>query len=149
MNDEFAAKTKEKKELEDSIDLCSQKLQRAEKLIGKYFKVISYKFPSFFLLFFLSFFFSFFDTGMELRSKITKTNVRVNDLENWNPRNLMFKVLKHEGEVDYISLIRQFCVIGIDVWKVFGFIFAWTEGETKRRASFVNRPCGWCQFYYP
>ncbi|XP_075210784.1 dynein heavy chain 3, axonemal [Lycorma delicatula] len=34
LNDEFAAKTKEKKELEDSIELCSQKLQRAEKLIG-------------------------------------------------------------------------------------------------------------------
>ncbi|RZF36882.1 hypothetical protein LSTR_LSTR004570 [Laodelphax striatellus] len=34
LNDEFAAKTKEKKELEDAIDLCSQKLQRAEKLIG-------------------------------------------------------------------------------------------------------------------
>ncbi|KAG8302485.1 Dynein heavy chain 3, axonemal [Homalodisca vitripennis] len=34
LNDEFAAKTKEKKELEDSIDLCCQKLDRAEKLIG-------------------------------------------------------------------------------------------------------------------
>ncbi|KAL1116324.1 hypothetical protein AAG570_005819 [Ranatra chinensis] len=34
LNDEFAAKTKEKKELEDSIDICSMKLDRAEKLIG-------------------------------------------------------------------------------------------------------------------
>jgi cell division protein FtsL len=35
LNDEFAAKTKEKKELEDSINLCSMKLDRAEKLLGK------------------------------------------------------------------------------------------------------------------
>lgn len=34
LNDEFAAKTKEKKELEDQIDQCVQKLDRAEKLIG-------------------------------------------------------------------------------------------------------------------
>lgn len=34
LNDEFAAETKKKKELEDSIELCSQKLDRAEKLIG-------------------------------------------------------------------------------------------------------------------
>ena len=34
LNDEFAAMTKQKKELEDNIDLCSQKLDRAEKLIG-------------------------------------------------------------------------------------------------------------------
>lgn len=33
MNDEFAAETKKKKELEDDIYLCSQKLDRAEKLI--------------------------------------------------------------------------------------------------------------------
>lgn len=33
LNDEFAAMTKQKKELEDSIELCSQKLDRAEKLI--------------------------------------------------------------------------------------------------------------------
>jgi dynein heavy chain len=35
LNDEFAALTKRKKELEDAIDVCSQKLDRAEKLIGK------------------------------------------------------------------------------------------------------------------
>lgn len=34
LNDEFAAETKKKKELEDNIELCSQKLDRAEKLIG-------------------------------------------------------------------------------------------------------------------
>lgn len=34
LNDEFAAMTKQKKELEDSIELCSQKLDRAEKLIS-------------------------------------------------------------------------------------------------------------------
>ncbi|KAL0279081.1 UNVERIFIED_CONTAM: hypothetical protein PYX00_000712 [Menopon gallinae] len=34
LNDEFATMTKQKKELEDNIDLCSQKLERAEKLIG-------------------------------------------------------------------------------------------------------------------
>ncbi|XP_017770457.1 PREDICTED: dynein heavy chain 3, axonemal-like [Nicrophorus vespilloides] len=34
LNDEFAAETKKKKELEDQIELCSQKLDRAEKLIG-------------------------------------------------------------------------------------------------------------------
>ncbi|KAJ8963034.1 hypothetical protein NQ314_005606 [Rhamnusium bicolor] len=34
LNDEFAAETKKKKELEDLINLCSQKLDRAEKLIG-------------------------------------------------------------------------------------------------------------------
>lgn len=34
LNDEFAAETKKKKELEDAIELCSQKLSRAEKLIG-------------------------------------------------------------------------------------------------------------------
>ncbi|GJQ73710.1 DNAH3 [Trypoxylus dichotomus] len=34
LNDEFAAETKKKKELEDQIDICSQKLDRAEKLIG-------------------------------------------------------------------------------------------------------------------
>jgi dynein heavy chain len=28
--------TKKKKELEDAIDICSQKLDRAEKLIGEY-----------------------------------------------------------------------------------------------------------------
>ena len=34
LNDEFEAMTKKKKELEDNIDLCSKKLDRAEKLIG-------------------------------------------------------------------------------------------------------------------
>lgn len=34
LNDEFAAETKKKKDLEDDINLCSQKLDRAEKLIG-------------------------------------------------------------------------------------------------------------------
>jgi dynein heavy chain len=34
LNDEFAAETKKKKELEDQIEICSQKLDRAEKLIG-------------------------------------------------------------------------------------------------------------------
>ncbi|XP_072152186.1 dynein axonemal heavy chain 3 isoform X4 [Bemisia tabaci] len=34
LRDELAEKTREKKELEDSIELCSQKLDRAEKLIG-------------------------------------------------------------------------------------------------------------------
>lgn len=34
LNDEFAAETKKKKDLEDEINLCSQKLDRAEKLIG-------------------------------------------------------------------------------------------------------------------
>ena len=35
LNDEFAAMTKKKRDLEDNIELCSQKLDRAEKLIGK------------------------------------------------------------------------------------------------------------------
>lgn len=34
LNDDFAAMSKKKKDLEDNIDLCSQKLERAEKLIG-------------------------------------------------------------------------------------------------------------------
>ncbi|KAK5640705.1 hypothetical protein RI129_009252 [Pyrocoelia pectoralis] len=34
LNDEFAAETKKKKDLEDLIELCSQKLIRAEQLIG-------------------------------------------------------------------------------------------------------------------
>lgn len=34
LNDELAAETKKKKDLEDEIDLCSKKLERAEKLIG-------------------------------------------------------------------------------------------------------------------
>ncbi|XP_068084555.1 dynein axonemal heavy chain 3 [Anabrus simplex] len=34
LNDEFAAMTRKKKELEDAIELCCQKLDRAEKLIG-------------------------------------------------------------------------------------------------------------------
>lgn len=34
LNDEFETMTKKKKELEDNIDLCSKKLDRAEKLIG-------------------------------------------------------------------------------------------------------------------
>jgi len=34
LRDELAEKTKEKKELEDNIDLCSQKLTRAEQLIS-------------------------------------------------------------------------------------------------------------------
>ncbi|KAJ8964394.1 hypothetical protein NQ317_006775 [Molorchus minor] len=34
LNDEFAAETKKKKELEDDISLCAQKLDRAEQLIG-------------------------------------------------------------------------------------------------------------------
>lgn len=34
LNDELAAETKKKKDLEDQILLCSQKLERAEKLIG-------------------------------------------------------------------------------------------------------------------
>ncbi|KAF5289736.1 hypothetical protein FQA39_LY03653 [Lamprigera yunnana] len=34
LNDEFAAETKKKKDLEDMIELCSQKLVRAEQLIG-------------------------------------------------------------------------------------------------------------------
>ena len=34
LNDEFEAKTQMKKDLEDNIDLCSKKLDRAEKLIG-------------------------------------------------------------------------------------------------------------------
>ncbi|KAG5895230.1 hypothetical protein JTB14_003447 [Gonioctena quinquepunctata] len=34
LNDEFAAETKKKKDLEDQINVCSQKLDRAEKLIG-------------------------------------------------------------------------------------------------------------------
>jgi dynein heavy chain len=33
LNDEFAANIKRKKELEDELNLCSQKLDRAEKLI--------------------------------------------------------------------------------------------------------------------
>jgi len=35
LNDEYAVMNKKKKDLEDNIDLCSQKLDRAEKLIGK------------------------------------------------------------------------------------------------------------------
>ena len=31
LNDEFAAMTKKKKDLEDNIDLCSQKLDRLER----------------------------------------------------------------------------------------------------------------------
>lgn len=34
LNDELACETKKKKDLEDQIELCSQKLDRAEKLIG-------------------------------------------------------------------------------------------------------------------
>ncbi len=34
LNDEFEVMTQKKKELEDNIDLCSKKLDRAEKLIG-------------------------------------------------------------------------------------------------------------------
>jgi dynein heavy chain, axonemal len=34
LNDDFAAMSKKKKDLEDNIDLCSQKLERAKKLIG-------------------------------------------------------------------------------------------------------------------
>ena len=34
MNDEFEAMTQKKKDLEDNIDLCSKKLDRAEQLIG-------------------------------------------------------------------------------------------------------------------
>ncbi|XP_057653134.1 dynein axonemal heavy chain 3 [Diorhabda carinulata] len=34
LNDEFAAETKKKKDLEDQIFICAQKLDRAEKLIG-------------------------------------------------------------------------------------------------------------------
>lgn len=34
LNDEFEAMTQKKKELEDNIDLCQKKLERAEKLIG-------------------------------------------------------------------------------------------------------------------
>lgn len=34
LNDEFAGESKKKKDLEDQIDLCSQKLDRAKKLIG-------------------------------------------------------------------------------------------------------------------
>jgi dynein heavy chain len=35
LNDEFSAMNEKKKELEDNINLCSLKLQRAEQLIGK------------------------------------------------------------------------------------------------------------------
>jgi len=35
LNDEFAAMTKKKKDLEDSIEVGHQKLERAEKLIGE------------------------------------------------------------------------------------------------------------------
>ena len=34
LNDEFEAMTQKKKELEENIDVCSKKLDRAEKLIG-------------------------------------------------------------------------------------------------------------------
>ena len=34
LNDEFEAMQQKKKDLEDNIDLCSKKLDRAEKLIG-------------------------------------------------------------------------------------------------------------------
>ena len=34
LNDDFERATKKKKGLEDNIDLCSKKLDRAEKLIG-------------------------------------------------------------------------------------------------------------------
>lgn len=34
LNDEFEAMTQKKKDLEENIDLCSKKLDRAEKLIG-------------------------------------------------------------------------------------------------------------------
>ena len=34
LNDEFEAKTQDKKDLEENIDLVSKKLDRAEKLIG-------------------------------------------------------------------------------------------------------------------
>lgn len=37
LNDEYAAMNKKKKDLEDNIELCSTKLDRAEKLIGKQF----------------------------------------------------------------------------------------------------------------
>jgi dynein heavy chain len=35
LNDEFSAMNEKKKELEDNINLCSLKLQRAAQLIGK------------------------------------------------------------------------------------------------------------------
>lgn len=34
LHDEWAEKTKEKKELEDSIEVCTLKLERAGKLLG-------------------------------------------------------------------------------------------------------------------
>ena len=34
LNDDFAAMSKKKKDLEDSIDQCCQKMERAETLIG-------------------------------------------------------------------------------------------------------------------
>lgn len=37
LNDEYAAMNKKKKDLEDNIELCSQKLERAEKLIGTWY----------------------------------------------------------------------------------------------------------------
>ncbi len=37
LNDDFATMTRRKKELEDNIELCSQKIVRAEQLIGKLF----------------------------------------------------------------------------------------------------------------
>lgn len=41
LNDEYAAMNKKKKDLEDNIELCSQKLMRAEKLIGTHDNNIS------------------------------------------------------------------------------------------------------------
>ena len=34
LHDEWAEKTKQKKELEDAIDICTLKLERAGKLLG-------------------------------------------------------------------------------------------------------------------
>jgi len=37
LNDEYAAMNKKKRDLENNIELCSQKLERAERLIGLFF----------------------------------------------------------------------------------------------------------------
>jgi hypothetical protein len=51
LNDDFAAMSKKKKDLEDNIEKCRQKMLRAEKLIGglggeQVFKYLMYKFQN-------------------------------------------------------------------------------------------------------
>lgn len=53
-------------------------------------------------------------------SQIADINLRLNYLENRNRRNnIIFKDLNHEGEVVYVSLVKELCVSVIGAWKDF------------------------------